>query len=268
MRRFLDSPWRHDSFWLFVSGGPRRLDRLGAGWIGGASVGAAGQCAGSGWSCEQVAQALFLDDDTVRKWRDAFVDEGLEGLTRFEAGGSACQLSGEQQEKLKAWITATLPHSTRPVGAWIEKEFGLLYESRSGLITLLHRLGLEYHKPNVIPRKLDEEKQKAFIENYEKLMNSLGDDEAVLFVDAVHPTHAARPVGCWAPKQEKLAIEPTSGRQRINIHGAIDLETGQTRMIEVETVDAASTIKLLESIEAIYPSAHPCLPGQCPLSSR
>ena len=71
----------------------------------------------SGWSCEQVAQALFLDDDTVRKWRDAFVEEGLEGLTRFEAGGSACQLSGEQQEKLKAWITATLPHSTRQVGA-------------------------------------------------------------------------------------------------------------------------------------------------------
>src|SRR5271170_4583605 len=88
----------------------------------------------------------------------------------------------------------------------IEQEFGLVYESRSGLIALLHRLGLEYHKPNVIPTKLDEDKQKAFIENYEKLLNSLGDDEAVLFADAVHPTHAARPAGCWAPKQEKLAI--------------------------------------------------------------
>ena len=75
----------------------------------------------------------------------------------------------------------------------------------------------------------------------------------LLFVDAVHPTHAARPVGCWAPRKEKLAIEQTSGRQRINIHGAIDLETGQTRIIEVETIDALSTIKLLESIEALYP---------------
>ena len=118
---------------------------------------------------------------------------------------------------------------------------------------MLHRLGLEYHKPNVIPRKLDEEKQRAFIEGYEKLLNSLGDDEAVLFADAVHPTHAARPVGCWAPSQEKFAIEQTSGRQRINIHGAIDLETGQTRMIEALTIDAASTIRLLQSIEALYP---------------
>lgn len=56
-----------------------------------------------------------------------------------------------------------------------------------------------------------------------------------------------------APKQEKLAIEQTSGRQRINVNGAIDLETGQIRTIEVETVNAASTIKLLGSIEAFYP---------------
>ena len=86
-----------------------------------------------------------------------------------------------------------------------------------------------------------------------RILNSLGNDEVVLFADAVHPTHAARPVGCWAPKREKLAIEQTSGRERINIHGAINLESGQTRMIDVQTVDAASTITLLEAIEALYP---------------
>ena len=206
-----------------------------------------------GMSCEAIAKVLLLDDDTIRTWYRLYEEDGIEGLTNFSYEGSACQLSGEQQEKLKAWVATSLPRTTRQVGAWIENEFGVVYEGRSGLIALLHRLGLEYHKPNVIPRKLDEEKQKAFIEGYEKLLNSLGDDEAVLFADAVHPTDAARPVGCWAPSQEKLAIEQTSGRQRINIHGAIDLETGQTRMIEALTIDAASTIRLLQSIEALYP---------------
>ena len=206
-----------------------------------------------GMSCEAIAKVLLLDDDTIRTWYRLYEEDGIEGLTNFSYEGSACQLSGEQQEKLKAWVATALPRTTRQVGAWIENEFGVVYEGRSGLIALLHRLGLEYHKPNVIPRKLDEEKQKAFIEGYEKLLNSLGDDEAVLFADAVHPTHAARPVGCWAPSREKLAIEQTSGRQRINIHGAIDLETGQTRMIEALTIDAASTIRLLQSIEALYP---------------
>jgi hypothetical protein len=109
----------------------------------------------------------------------------------------------------------------------------------------------------VTPRKLDATKPKEFIEAYEKLLNRLGpDDEAVLFVDAVHPTHAARPVGCWARRAAKLAIEQTSGRQHINIHGAINLETGQTRMIDIETIDVLSTIRLLESSR------------QCTLSSR
>ena len=79
-----------------------------------------------------------------------------------------------------------------------------------------------------------------------------------------------RSAGCWAPSQDKLAIEQTSGRQRINIQGAIDLETGQTRMIEALTIDAASTIRLLQSIEIALSDtgARPCFPGQRALSSR
>jgi len=206
-----------------------------------------------GWSCEEIAKVLFVDDDTIRTWFRFFEEDGLDGLARFGHDGSACQLSPAQQEKLKAWLRETLPRGTRQVGAYIETEFGVAYESRSGLIALLHRLGFEYHKPEVIGRKLDAQKQKAFIEAYEKLLNSLGPDEAVLFMDAVHPTHAARPVGCWAPAKVNLAIEQTSGRQRLNIHGAIDLETGKTAMIDVEAVDAASTIRLLRAIEAMYP---------------
>ena len=206
-----------------------------------------------GLSCEAVAKVLYLDDDTVRGWAKRYGEGGVKALTRFASGGGASHLSPAQEEALTSWIAATLPRSTRHVGAYIEQEFGVVYESRAGLVALLHRLGLEYRKPEEIGRKLDAEKQKAFIAAYDDLLNSLGPDEAALFVDAVHPTHAARPVGCWAPAKENLAIEQTSGRQRLNIHGAIDLETGKTAMIDVETVDAASTIGLLQAIETMYP---------------
>jgi hypothetical protein len=77
-----------------------------------------------------------------------------------------------------------------------------------------------------------------------------------MFADAVHPTHAARPVGCWAPKDVQIAVEQNSGRERLNIHGAIDLETGKTRMIDVLTVDAQSTIDLLGAIETLHTAKH------------
>jgi len=207
-----------------------------------------------------VAKVLLLDDDTVRGWHRQYEEEGIEGLVNFGYEGSACRLNTEQQAKLKAWIAETLPRTTCQVGAWIEKECGIAYESRSGLIALLHRLGMEHRKPQAVSRKLDPEKQAAFIKSYENLLNHIGDDEAVLFADAVHPTHAVRPVGCWAsehasegPKDTPVAVEQTSGRQRLNIHGAIDLETGRTRMIEALTVNAISTIMLMRAIEAMYP---------------
>lgn len=206
-----------------------------------------------GMSCETVAELLFIDDDTVRTWHRLYEEDGIEGLAGFGHEGSACRLSAEQQEKLVAWITQTLPRSTRQIGAWIEAEFEIAYQGRSGLIALLHRLGMEHRKPQAIPRKLDESKQAAFIEKYNALLNGLTDDEAVMFADAVHPTHTVRPVGCWAPRDVKVAVEQNSGRDRLNIHGAINLETGQTRMIEALTVNAESTIALLSAIELLYP---------------
>ncbi len=206
-----------------------------------------------GMNYAAVAKVLLLDDDTIRTWRLLYEEDGIEGLASFGYEGSACRLNGEQQAELITWITETLPRSTRAIGAWIAAEFGIEYQSRSGLIVLLHRLGMEHRKPKAISRKLDPQKQAAFIKAYENLLNQLEADEAVIFADAVHPTHAVRPVGCWAPKDVAVAVEQSSGRDRLNVHGAINLETGQTIMKDVLTVDAASTILLLMALEAMYP---------------
>ena len=60
-------------------------------------------------------------------------------------------LSDAQQAKLKIWIAETLPRTTREIGAWIEAECGISYESRSGPIALLHPLGMEHRKPSPPP---------------------------------------------------------------------------------------------------------------------
>src|ERR1700722_12758655 len=206
-----------------------------------------------GMSCQSIAEVLLLDGDTIRTWYQLDQDDGIEGLASFGHDGGTCRLTVEQQDKLKVWIGQTLPRSTRAVGAWIAAECGIEYQTRSGMLALLHRLGMEHRKPKAISRKLDPAKQAAFIKAYEALMNQLSADEAVIFADVVHPTHAVRPVGCWAPKEVPVAVEQSSGRDRLNIHGAIDLETGQTVMRDVLVVDALSTIMLLTAIEAMYP---------------
>ena len=62
--------------------------------------------------CGDVAKVLLLDDDTVRTWHRLYEAEGIEGLADFGCERSACRLSDAHQDKLKAWITKTLPRTT------------------------------------------------------------------------------------------------------------------------------------------------------------
>ena len=157
-------------------------------------------------SCEAIANVLFLDDDTIRTWRRLYQEDGIEGLASFGHEGSACRLSEAQQERLKAWITATLPRTTRETGAWIETDCGIAYQGRSGLIALLHRLGMQHRKPEAVSRTLDPAKQAAFIKAYEDLLNPLADDEAVLC--SAMPCIRRTRCGRWGVGRRKSAPLP------------------------------------------------------------
>lgn len=206
-----------------------------------------------GWNFDRVAQALLMDDSTIREWYAEFRTTGVEGLKEFQHKGGMRRMSAEQEAALAAWVTETLPRTTCAVAQWMADEMDIRFDSRSGIIKLLHRLGFEHRKPEAVPAKANVVKQNDFIDHYESQQNGLAADEATVFVDAVHPTHGAHPIGCWMPRGGRVGVDQSSGRDRLNIHGAIDLETGETRMIDVLTVDATSTIALLSAIETMHP---------------
>ena len=206
-----------------------------------------------GMKFEEVAQVLLVDDSTVRAWRKAFDEGGVEAIVMFDLKGGFSPLSALQLDELRAWATEFLPTSTTEIGQFVKERFGLDY-TRSGLIKLMNRVGFDCQKPEAVPGEIDAEAQRKFIAAHEDLRNSLGPDEAVVYVDAVHPTHQTRFAGRWLPRGQRCAIATASGRDRLNLHGAIDLETGLIRIVEVQTVDAQSSIAVFEALERAYPA--------------
>ena len=123
-----------------------------------------------GMPYEQVAKALYLDDSTVRAWREAYEVGGVESIYAFEHKGGACLLSNAQIDELRAWATEALPETTEVVGKFVLDHFGLDY-CKSGLIKLMHRIGFDWKKPESVPAKIDAQTQREFIEAHEKLRN-------------------------------------------------------------------------------------------------
>ncbi|MDO5758890.1 MAG: hypothetical protein Q4P24_15710 [Rhodobacterales bacterium] len=125
--------------------------------------------------------------------------------------------------------------------------------SNSGCIKLLARLSFEYRKPKPLPRVASAEAQAEFIALYERLMRELSADEAVYFAGAVHPEYQVKPAFGWVKVGSNPAVHTTAGRGRVNIHGAVNLETFDAPFVEPTTVDGASSVQLLTRIEVRNP---------------
>ena len=162
-------------------------------------------------------------------------------------------MTSAQEAELCAWLDGRFCRSTAPIRAHILKEFGLNY-SHSGCLKLLARLGFVYRKPKGLPRVAPAEQQAAFIDMYERLLNGLDDDEAVYFADAVHPEYQTKPSYGWVKAGSNPAVTTTAGRGRVNIHGALNLETFEAPFVEPTTVDGVSAAQLLAKIEARNPN--------------
>ena len=154
----------------------------------------------------------------------------------------------KKERDSKIYITTT------EIIHYVLNEFDVEY-SVSGMCDLLHRIGYEYKKPKIIPGNPDAEAQELFAEQYEQFMTSKGDDVEILFMDAVHPEHNAMATYGWMRRGKHRELKTNSGRQRLNLHGAIHAETHEITVIESDTVNADSTIQLLSAIEHKYPCA-------------
>ena len=61
----------------------------------------------------------------------------------------------------------------------------------------------KFLKPCGVPAKADAVSQERFIDEYEKLKRHLPDEDHIVFMDGVHPTHAVRFTRGWIKKRER-----------------------------------------------------------------
>ena len=109
-----------------------------------------------------------------------------------------------------------------------------------------------YKKPKGVPAKFDKLRQEAFIRKYEELKANLKPGEVVLFIDSVHPTQATKLPVVGLEKGVEKMIATVAGRSRINLTGAIDLNTMSIMTREYETINGSATVDFLKAIEAAH----------------
>lgn len=205
-----------------------------------------------GYDAKEIAEILLVDEDTITKWKKLYEQSHyLSDWLGDANNGYRGRLTREQERLVEKYVKEEVITDCQQVVAYIQQTFGMSY-TIDGVSKLLHRLDFVYKQVIGIPGKLNEEKQMAFVKAYGELKENKKEDEVILFGDGVHPTHNLHKTKAWIKKGEEKQVRTNTGRKRLNINGAFNLETMTVTTHFSETINAQTTMELFDKIQLVY----------------
>ena len=207
------------------------------------------------YSHKEVASILRLDDSTIRRHEMAYKNKGLKEYLENPYSGGTCKLDASQLQQLDFYVDGNLCQTTDVVIDYCKKTFNQSY-TRQGMANLLRKLEYVFKSTTKVPANIDPAIQESFIEYYKEIRESMGEGDKLYFLDGVHPQHNTQD-GCgWIKKGKNKEIQSNTGRKRVNLNGALDIDTHEVIIRSDETINAQSTISLLKMIEQSNPNAN------------
>lgn len=205
-----------------------------------------------GYTYKQIAQILLLNRSTLKKYYSQFEKENLDGLLENRYQGKQSNLIPTQEKALDIHLQDHTYLTAKEVGNYIKKTFGVKY-TVEGVTKLLHRLGFVYKKTKRVPLKADSQAQKEFIKEYEIIKEEKNPEDKIYFVDAVHPIHNSLESYGWIKKGTVKKLTANTGRKRLNLNGALNLEDMEVTILSEETINADAMINMVAEIESKQP---------------
>lgn len=206
-----------------------------------------------GYTIKEVSDILLVDEDTVTKTKQKY--EKRQFFSDWLADsykGYSGKLTKEEEMVIDEYVQAETITDCRQVVEVIKQRYKKTY-TIDGVTKLLQRLGFVYKQVVLVPGKLNGEAQMQFVKEYEILKEHKTEDEVILFGDGVHPTHNIHKTKAWIKRGEDKQIKTNTGRGRLNINGALNLEGMSITVHFSETINAEETMKLFDKIQSAYP---------------
>lgn len=206
----------------------------------------------NGYTHQETANVLLLDQDTITKCIKKYFNKGVEALISDNFVEYSGKLTSDQEKELTMTLESNLFSTAAEIANYIKQVYHIEY-SHDGMVKLLHRLGFVYKKTKAVPSKANGKEQEKFIKEYESIRKSLKNKEKIYFLDAMHPVHNNTPDYAWIKKGQEKEVKTNTGRDRLNINGLYSPIDHETIIRTSETVNAQSTLELLLSITNKHP---------------
>jgi transposase len=206
-----------------------------------------------GMNYDQIVAILGIGRGSITNCLEKYQTEGLSKYLDKHYVPYSGKLSEIQLKRLDSEVSAGVFISSQEVKDFIKKEFDHSY-SLSAVRGILEKLDFVYKKTSEVPCKFNEADQDEFMAELVPFLEETPEEEVVLFLDGVHPTHNTRSSYAWIKRGKEKVIPTNTGRNRINLSGAMNAHKPEEVIVhESEWVNAQATVALFEKILAKYP---------------
>ena len=200
-----------------------------------------------GLSIEELAKLTRLSPWTIEDYLKKYSSQNkTKGDPR---GGGSSKLNESESSQLEQHLSKITYLKIKNIVSYVKSTFGKDY-SRSGMTKWLISRGFTYKKPEKVPGKLDLDRQAQFIEEYNKLKSSLGPQDKLYFLDAVHPEYQSQAVCGWIKKGECKTLQTTAKQERLHLVGVLSLNDMEIMVREYETINGEKMIDFFKDLES------------------
>lgn len=202
-----------------------------------------------GCSRPKVSHISGVHRNSIVNYIKAYHVGGLNQLRSFRYKGPDSRLS-EHRLSMEDYFKVYPPRSAKQARAAIMNMTGETL-SLDAVRNFMHKLGMKPRKAGHIPAKANPEQQQAFVEDkINKLIAKAQNGRCFLFfVDAAHFT--LLPIVNMVWSFARLFIKAASGRDRINVLGALDAVSLKVySVINTTYVNANTVVELFEILSS------------------
>lgn len=204
-----------------------------------------------GWTNKAISQALLLDEETISKHISLYKSEKR---LKLQSGGSSSHLDPEKTLELSRYLEKNTFMKAGDICRYVHENYKIKY-TVPGMTSWLISHDFSYKKPKGTPAKADPIEQQKFIEAYNTMLNTIPENEPILFGDGVHPTMATKITYGWIKKGTDKLIPTSASRTRMNLMGALNLETMDVTIAEYTTIDSIAMDNFFLRLKHDYPKA-------------
>lgn len=208
-----------------------------------------------GWPAERIAEALYIDAETVREHQRLYRSAGVTGLGRLTYAGREPDLTAARRTGLSAELAGRLYMTSKEVRGFVRTSFGVGY-TPTAMTKLLKRLGFVYKKPKCVPAKADAAVRRQFVmETLAPLMARASAERPLYFVDGTHPAYTGHPAFGWIKRGTTRELKSNHGRVNVNINGALSWPDREVVHQQAEKITSAAMVTLFDALAARHPGA-------------